>query len=485
MSAESPPRTEQPERPPGTSRRWWALVVIAAAQLMIVLDVTIVTVSLPTIQRALHISIAHRQLVLTIYTLTFGGLLLLGGRIADYAGRKRAFVIGLVGFAVASAVGGLSVNEGMLLATRGVQGCFAALLAPTILSLLTNTFPDPRERGKAFAVFGAVAGGGSAIGLTLGGVLTSYVSWHWIFYVNVPIAIAVLVGAALAITDISERRRSRFDLAGAVTVTAGLAALVYGFSEAVTAGWDAAPTLGLIIGGVVLLGVFATIQWRASSPLLPLRLVANRGRGAAYLTILLATVGMFGAFFFVPFFLQVVKGYSAVRTGVALLPMTGAVVVTAAIASRLMTRLPPRVLMGCGLVIAGGGMAWLAQLGVATSYAAGVLPPLLLLGAGLGLIFPVTSNLATFQIDPSEAGVASATLNVGQQVGGSLGTSLLNAVAAGATASYLASHRGATAHLAGLVHGYTRAFLWGAIILAVAAVVAFAVTKARLDDTGS
>jgi EmrB/QacA subfamily drug resistance transporter len=455
------------------------------AQLMIVLDVTIVTVALPTIQHALDISTANRQLVLTVYTLTFGGLLLLGGRISDYTGRKRAFIIGLIGFAAASALGGASVNSGMLLGARAIQGVFAALMAPTALSLLTNTFPDPAERGKAFAVFGAVAGGGSAVGLTLGGVLTSYLSWHWILYVNIPIAIVAVLGAMLTITEPGGHERARFDIAGAATVTAGLAALVYGFSEAVTNGWSASLTLGLIAGGVALLAVFAGIQWRTRHPLLPPRLVANRGRGAAYLTVLLATVGLFGAFFFLPFYLQLVLGYSAVKTGVALLPLTAAVIVTAAVVSRLMHRAQPRILMGTGLMIAAAGMAWLTQVSATSGYPGRVLPSLLALGVGLGLVFPVAANLATFQVAPRESGVASATLNVGQQVGGSLGTALLNAVAAGATADYLAAHHGRLAHAAGLVDGYTLAFAWGAVILVVAGLVAFLVTKARLDGSPS
>ncbi len=478
------PQTAATARPAhGTSRRWWALLVIALAQLMIVLDVTIVTVALPTIQHALDISTADRQLVLTVYTLTFGGLLLLGGRIADYTGRKRAFIIGLIGFAAASALGGASINSGMLLGARAIQGAFAALMAPTALSLLTTTFPDPAERGKAFAVFGAVAGGGSAVGLTLGGVLTSYLSWHWILYVNIPIAAVVVLGAMVTIKETGGRERARFDIPGAVAVTAGLAALVYGFSEAVIDGWTAPLTLGLIVGGVALLGVFAAIQWWTRHPLLPPRLVANRGRGAAYLTVLLATVGLFGAFFFLPFYLQVILGYSAVQTGVALLPLTGAVVVTAAVVSQLMHRTPPRVMMGAGLWTAAAGMAWLTQVSASSGYAGHVLPSLLLLGVGLGLVFPVAANLATFQVAPRESGVASATLNVGQQVGGSLGTALLNAVAAGATADYLAAHHSSAAHALGLVDGYTVAFGWGAVILAAAGLVAIVVTKARLDGS--
>lgn len=474
--------TTHSARAPWYTHRWWGLFVIALAQLMIVLDATIVTVALPSIEHGLDVSPADRQWVITAYTLAFGGLLLLGGRLADYVGRKRLFVIGLLGFAASSLLGGASINLGMLLTARAIQGGFGALLAPSALSLLTIMFRDPRERGTAFAVFGAVAGGGSGVGLTLGGVLTQHLSWHWVFYVNVPIAIIAAAGGMFLLVDTGRLRRVRFDFAGATTATAGLVALVYGFSEAVTRGWDAPMTLGLVGGGLALLALFVGIQSRVAQPMLPLWLLANRGRGAAFLTVGLAMVGLFGAFLFLPLYLQIILGYSAVKTGVALLPVTGGVLISSILVNKLVQRIPLRALLGTGLLAAAVAMGWLTRMGIDTGYATHILPSLIVIGLGLGLVFPIASNLATFQIAPDETGVASATLNTSRQVGSSLGIGLLNSIAARSTAGYLAAHHGAPAHALGLVHGYTVALAWGAVVLAVAGIGALFLTKARLDS---
>jgi EmrB/QacA subfamily drug resistance transporter len=440
-------------------RRWIALPIIALAQLMVVLDVTIVNIALPSAQRSLHISTADRQWVVTAYTLAFGGLLLLGGRIADYTGRKRTFLIGLIGFAAASAVGGAATNAAMLFGARAAQGVFGALLTPAALSLLTTTFTDPRERGKAFGVYGAVAAGGSAVGLLVGGALTEYLNWRWCLYVNVPIAVIAGLGALLVITETRAPGRARYDIPGVLTASGGLVALVYGFTKAQTDGWRAHITMGLIAGGAALLLVFLVVERFVSRPLLPLRLVRSRSRGGATLAVLLGILGMFAVFFFVNFYLQGVLGYSTVKTGVAFLPITGGVLTSSAVASSLIGRVRPRFLIGSGLLIAAGGMALLTRLGVDTRYVTHVLPGLVLVGLGLGLVFVPAVNTATYGVDPRDAGVASATVNTAQQVGGSLGTALLNTIA-------------------GTVHGYNVGNAVGAGILAFAGILALVLINA-------
>ena len=460
-------------------RRWIALPIIALAQLMVVLDITIVNIALPSAQNELHISDADRQWVVTAYTLAFGGLLLLGGRIADYTGRKRTFVIGLLGFAAASAIGGAATSTGMLLGARAAQGAFGALLTPSALSLLTTTFSDPRERGKAFAVYGAVAAGGSAVGLVLGGVLTEYLDWRWCLYVNVPIAAVAAVGALLAVTETRVPGKARYDVPGVITATGGLVALVYGFTKAQTDGWRADITVELIAGGAALLVVFLIIENFVANPLLPVRIIRHRSRGGADLSVMLGVLGMFGVFFFLNFYLQGILHYSTVKTGLAFLPMTGGVLAASAVASSLIHRIPPRFLIGPGLLIAAGGMSVLTRLGVHTSYASHVLPGLILVGFGLGLVFVPAINTATFGVDPRDAGVASASINTAQQVGGSLGTALLNTIAANATVSYLDAHgHNPAAAVAGTVHGYNVGNAWGAGILAVAGVLALLLINA-------
>lgn len=369
----------------------------------------------------------------------------------------------------------------MLLAARAAQGAFGALLAPSALSLLSTTFTDPDERGKAFAVFGAVVASGSAVGLVLGGVLTKYLSWHWVLYVNAPIAIAAAFGAVFFLREVRAEERTRYDIPGAVLATGGLVALVYGFTQAVEEGWTADVTVGLLAGGAALLLLFLAVEAAVRNPLLPLWIPRNRGRGGAYLTILLAMAGMFGVFLFLSFYLQSVKSYSALETGLAFLPMTGGILVSSAIVSRLMTRVPPRFLMGPGLFLAAAGMALLARLGIGSEYPADILPFLILMGLGLGSVFPIAVNLATFGVRAGDSGVAGATLNASQQVGASLGLALLNTIAANATTDYLASHGpGPRVRLKGLVHGYNLATAWGAGLLAAAGLIALILVNARL-----
>jgi EmrB/QacA subfamily drug resistance transporter len=422
-------------------RRWWSLVIIALSQLMIVLDITVVTIALPSAQADLHIAPADKQWVMTAYTLSFGGLLLLGGKIVDFVGRKNTLIIGLIGFAGASALGGASVTGGMLFGARAVQGAFGAILAPAALSLLTTTFTDPDERAKAFGVFGAIAGAGSAIGLILGGVITNYLTWRWTMYVNVIIAVVAVIGAVMLVVDRAPRHPVKVDYAGTALGCGGLLALVYGFTKAASDGWTDTTTLVFFAIAVVALVLFGIVQGRVSSPLLPPHIVLNRNRGGSFALMGLAAISMFGVFLFLTYYLQGIKGYSALRTGFAFLPMSATLIfVSVGIAARLLTKLPPRFLLVPGMLIAAGGMAWMTTISVGGSYASEVLPAEILLGIGFGLTFMPVFATATAGVAPQDAGVTSATLNTAQQVGGSIGTALLNTIAVSATATYLTSH---------------------------------------------
>jgi len=452
-------------------RRWLILGVVVIAQLMVVLDASIVTIALPSAQKALHISVANRQWVITAYTVAFGGLLLLGGRIADFGGRKRVFAIGLVGFGVASAIGGLSVNQGMLFGARALQGAFAALMAPAALSILTITFQsDAGERAKAFGAYGAVSGAGGAIGVLAGGILTQYASWRWCLLVNVPIALFAAVAAVRVVHESRAEGTTRYDVPGALLSTAGLVSLVYGFTKAETNGWSAPITLALLALAVILLVAFVAVEARSSHPLLPLRVVAERNRAGAFLASLLTGAGLFAMFVFLSYYLQEVLGYSALKAGLAFLPFAAGIVVAAAVSTSLVPRLGPRIPMTAGMLVGALGLGWLTQIGVHTSYWTHVLPPELLMSMGLGLAFPAFSSTALTRVQDRDAGVASALVNTTQQVGGSLGTALLNTVAATVTASYIVANGPAMAK-AGVVHGYSVAFALGAAMLAAGALV--------------
>ncbi len=459
-------------------KRFRALAIIAVAQLMIVLDATVVTIALPSAQRALNISVANRQWVLTAYTLAFGGLLLLGGRVADFVGRKRVFIISLLGFAGASALGGLAQTQEMLFGARALQGAFAAGMAPAALSLLTVTFTEPHERARAFGVYGAVAGSGAAIGLILGGLLTQYASWRWTLLINVPIAITAAVFAFFEIRESRAHGDSRYDIPGAVTVTGGLLALVYGFTRAALDGWGAPITVSLLVVAGVLLASFVVIEARSSHPLLPPRVVLDRNRGGSFLASLLVGIALFGTFLFLTYYLQGTLGYSALKTGFAFLPFSAGIIGGATLASRLLPRVGPRNLMTGGLVLSALGLAWFTQVGVHTGYLLHVLPAEIVVSFGMGLAFVPLNSTALIGVEPHDAGVASAMVNTTQQVGGSLGTALLNTLAASATASYLVAHgQSATAMAAGMVHGYTTAFTLSAVLLAAAAVSAFCLIR--------
>ncbi|MFC9546862.1 MFS transporter [Streptomyces sp. NPDC056956] len=477
------------------SNRWKALVFIALAQLMVVLDATIVNIALPSAQQDLGISDGNRQWVVTAYALAFGGLLLFGGRIADLWGRKRAFVLGLGGFAAASALGGAATNEAMMFGARALQGAFGALLAPAALSLLAVMFTDGKERAKAFGIYGAIAGGGGAVGLILGGFLTEYLDWRWTFFVNIPFAVVAAAGAYFVIREPSGgRNRSPLDIPGVVLSTLGLVALVYGFTRAESEGWSDALTIGMFVASAVLLIAFVLVESRVRAPLLPLRVVTERNRGGVYLSLGLAIIAMFGLFLFLTYYLQIVKGYSPVKTGFAFLPMiAGMVTGSTQIGARLMTRVPPRLLMGPGFLVAAVGMLLLTQLEIGSAYASLLLPGMLLLGLGMGTAFMPAMSLATLGVEPRDSGVASAMVNTSQQVGGAIGTALLNTIAASATTAYVADHIGGAAgpsqqqlvRMQGLVQGYTSAIWFAVGILVAAAVIALVLVNAGRPGEGT
>ncbi|WP_394436610.1 MFS transporter [Streptomyces sp. SGAir0957] len=466
-------------------RRWWGLVVIALAQLMVVLDATIVNIALPSAQTDLGMSDGNRQWVITAYTLAFGGLLLLGGRVADLVGRKRTFMIGLVGFALASAVGGAANGSGMLFAARAAQGVFGALLAPSALSLMTTTFTDPRERGKAFGIYGALAGAGGAVGLLLGGILTSYLNWRWCLYVNIPIAIVAVIGAKILLHDRPGHKDVRLDVPGVILGCGGLVAIVYGFSEAEPRGWGDSMVVSLLIGGVVALIAFVLWQGRAKSPLLPLHILRDRNRAGCFLTMGLATIGMFGLFLFMTYYLQGILGYSPVKTGLAFLPMSVAIIIgSTQISARLLPRVQARALMVPGMLLAACGLLILTQLDVDSAYATHVLPAELVMGLGMGLTFMPVFSTATHGVRPQDAGVTSAMVNTSQQVGGSLGTALLNTIATSATSTYIASHltdpsKKAQVVAEGVVHGYTHAIGYAVVAMLLAGCAAALLVNAK------
>jgi EmrB/QacA subfamily drug resistance transporter len=461
-------------------RRWLVLAVIGLAQLMVVLDATVMNIALPSAQHALHFSTVDRQWVVTAYTLAFGSLLLFGGRLADLLGRKVTFLIGLVGFAGVSAVGGASVGFAMLATARACQGAFAAILVPSALSLLTTTFTEPRERGRAFGVYGAIAAAGGAVGLLLGGALTEYLSWRWTLYINLCFAGVAFVGGAVLLDRGSARVKPQLDIPGLVLVSGGLFCLVYGFSNAATHSWHATSTYGFLVAGAVLLAAFGFWLTRAAHPLLPLRVVLDRNRGAAYLSMLFGSAAMFGTFLFLTYYLQQTLGYTPIVTGFAVLPIVAGIAVSANVSNIvLMPRLGPKPLVAAGMLIAAGAATWFAQLGPHTSYAGGVVGPLILTGVGLGMVIAPSINAGTFAVAPQDAGVASATVTVGQQLGASIGTSLLNTVFASAVTAYITAHA-ASARVIGLpaltsqalAHGYDRGFWWTAGILACGSIVA-------------
>ncbi|MFH8218003.1 MFS transporter [Streptomyces sp. NPDC018057] len=466
-----------PDTVPGASpRRWWILAVVAVAQLMVVLDATIVNIALPSAQRDLGFSDGNRQWIVTAYALAFASLLLLGGRIADLFGRRTAFLVGVVGFAAASALGGAAGGFGMLVTARALQGVFGALLAPAALSLLNTTFTDLRERARAFSVYGAIAGAGGAVGLLLGGLLTDALDWRWTLYVNVVIAVVAFAGGWILLGNHRDAAGSKLDVPGTVLVASGLFSLVYGFSNAETHAWGSPLTWGFLLAGGALLAAFAWWQTRAAHPLMPLRILLDRDRAASFVTVLITGAGMFGVFLFLTYYLQLNLGFSPTRTGAAFLPMVGALMVTAQLGTTvLVPRLGPKTVLPLGFAVATAGMAWLTGIGTGSHYVSAVLPQLVVIGVGLGLVMPPAMQLATGNVAAEDAGVASATVNAMQQVGGSIGTALLNTLAASAATDYL-SGRDATSpavRAQATIESYTTAFWWSAGLFAAGAVIAF------------
>jgi len=459
----------------GDRRRWLVLGVVALAQLMVVLDATIVNIALPTAQADLGFGDDSRQWIVTAYALAFGSLLLVGGRLADLVGRKPVFLVGLVGFAVASAVGGAAEGFGTLVAARGAQGVFGALLAPAALSLLTVTFTEGKERGRAFAVFGAISGAGGAIGLILGGALTEYLSWRWCLYVNVPIAVLAVVGALLFLP----RRASRaagapgLDVPGALLSVAGLVALVYGLASAETDGWTAGSTLGFIAAGVVLLAAFVLVETRVAHPLLPMRVVTDRTRGGAFLAVGIVGAGMFGVFLFLTYYLSTVLGYEPLPTGVAFLPLIVGITVSAQTSPALVARIGVKVPVALGFAVGALGLLVFTTLGTDSGYWTHVFPGLVVTGLGIGLVIAPAFSAATMGVQAADAGVASAAVNTFQQIGGSIATAVLSALAAAAATDALVGvdPGDPAALLQASVSSYTTVFAWSAGIFAAGAVL--------------
>jgi len=416
----------------GNRRLGLALFVIATAQLMVVLDSAIVNVALPHIQRALGFSGSGLEWVVTAYAVTFGGLLLLGGRSGDLLGRRKIFIAGLLLFSLASLFGGFATSEAWLLIARAAQGVGGAMIAPTALALITTTFPEGAPRNRAMGVYAAMSGGGAAVGLIAGGLLTTYLSWRWVMFVNVPIGIVTAILAGYVLSE-STRRRGRFDLPGAITSTAGVALLVYGLSNASTdqAGishWTDAKVIVSLAAAVVLLVTFALIESRSRHALMPLRILENRSRTGAYVVMLCLATAMFGIFFFLTIFVQEVLGYSALRSGVAFLPFAGTVVLMSGVVSQLISRVGARPFMVAGASITAVGMYWFSHLTVHSQYVSGLLGPMLVTSAGLGMLFVPLSLVALNKVRGEDSGVASSLLNTGQQVGGAIGLAALGTV---------------------------------------------------------
>jgi EmrB/QacA subfamily drug resistance transporter len=451
---------------------------------MVVLDATIVNIALPSAQQALHFSTDSRQWIVTAYALAFGSLLLLGGKLGDLFGRKWTFIVGLLGFALASAAGGLAQSFGVLVTARALQGVFGALLAPSALSLLTVTFAGSPDRPKAFGIFSAIAGAGGSVGLLLGGVLTQTLSWRWCLYVNLLIAVPAAILALRLLVNQGDPARPKIDLPGVLTATAGLFAVVYGFSNAETSSWgDPVTVTALALGAVLLVG-FVLIERVTEHPLLPLHIIWDRARGGMYASIALAVSGIFGVFLFLTFYMQQNLGFSPISTGLAFLPMNAVIIVTATtVQTKVLHRTGPKVVVVAGMTLGLLAMLFFTRITPGSGYVGHVLPGLLLVGLAMGSIFASAFGTATLGVKPNEAGVASAMVNTSQQVGGSLGTAFLSTLFASAAASYLVGHgqhHGAQTQAAALIHGYTTAFWWAAAIYAVGLAVALFVLPPRV-----
>ncbi|MGW7535331.1 MFS transporter [Amycolatopsis sp. NPDC054798] len=468
-------------------RRWLVLVVISLAQLMVTLDSTIVAIALPSAQHSLAISDTDRQWVITAYTLAFGGLLLLGGRLSDLLGRRRSLLVGLIGFAIVSAIGGAAPNGAVLIAARAAQGVFAAVLTPSTLALVNVTFTDERQRGKAFGVFGAILVTGGALGLIGGGLITQSLDWRWCLYVNVPIALIALFGALALLPPTPGDKPSTVDLPGCALGCGAMLSMVYGFNLAATRGWGSGLVIGLLAGAVVLATAFLVVETRSATPLLPLRLIGERNRAGSLISLALASFAMFGMFLFLTYQLQAVMHYSPLKAGLAFLPLlVSNVLVSGLVTGPLLSRVPPRLLLGPGLLIAAAGLLLLTNLSPDSQFLDGILPAELILGAGLGTVMAPSASTATAGVGPEVQGVVSASVSTSQQIGGATGTALLNTIATNATATYLATRpMDKPTVIAGTVHGYSTAGVWAAGVLVLAAVVAVVLINAKPQPRGN
>ena len=447
------------------ARRWWTLSVLSLAQLMVLLDVTVINIALPSAQRALHFSAGNRQWVITAYALAFGSLLLLGGRLSDLWGRRTALFVGLAGFALASALGGAAHSLEMLIIARAIQGVFGALLAPAALAALSVTFSEPKERATAFAIYGVIGGSGAAIGLILGGALTQWASWRWCLFINLFFAAIAIVGVSIFVPGGKSEHRTRLDVVGTALASVGLFFLVYGFSHAWTSSWGSPATWGSILIGVVVLFAFVWWQRRSPHPLLPLRIVMNRTRAGSLVSLLLTTMGIYAVFLLLAYYLEETLGFTPLRTGFAFLPLVLAITLSAGFASaRLLARTGPRPLVPTGMLLAAMGMVLFTRITPYSDYWGHVLPGLIVMGLGLGLIFAPAIASATAHVEPRDAGAASALVNTTQQIGGSLGTALLNTIAVTVTLRALDHSTPAlpSAGIAATLHGYSVAFWWAA-----------------------
>jgi EmrB/QacA subfamily drug resistance transporter len=463
-------------------RRGLALAIVLGAQLMIILDLTVVNIALPNIARGLNFSAPSLSWVLNAYTLTFGGLLLLGGRAGDILGRRRVFMAGIAVFTAASLAGGLAQSAGWLLAARAVQGVGGAIASPAVLAMITASFAEGRERARALGIYTFVVMGGGSLGLVLGGVITQWVSWRWVLFVNVPIGILVALASPLFLPE-TPRQPGHFDIAGALTSTAGMVSLVYGIIRAAADGWGNGVALAAFAAAGILLAGFLYRESRARQPITPLRLFADRGRAGSYLARLLIVAGMFGMFFFLTQFVQEILGFSPLRAGISFLPMTGALLAVSRLSPRLVSRFNPWWLMVAGMLPVVAGMAWLSRISPGTGYLAGILGPMLLLGAGMGVVFVPLTMASLAGVRPEDSGAASSMVNVMQQVGGSLGLAFL--VTAFSAASRNAAHHPA-AHLSRLVqahavvvHGVASAFTLAAALDVLALLVILTVMRTR------
>ncbi|WP_200955931.1 MFS transporter [Oerskovia sp. Root918] len=456
---------------PGASgpRRWWILLILALTQLLVVLDGTIVNIALPQAQLELGLTDTQRQWVVTAYALAFGALLLLGGRIADYWGRKRTYLLGMVGFGVASLLAGLARNGTELIAMRGLQGVFAALLAPAALALLTVSFPRGKDRNTAFAVFGSVAGVGAAVGLVLGGALTEFADWRWCLWVNVPVVLVALVAGALLIRESKAEGDNKYDVLGTVVVVLGLGSLVYGFTLAEHS-WVAPETIGCLAAGVVLIALFVWIESRVAQPLLPLRVLTNKVRAGAFLLQAIFGALMIGALLYLALHLQIVLGLSPLHAGLGTLPMTIMTLVLAPVITQLLPRFGPRPLMIGGPLVAAAALLYLSRITVGGSYAVEILPALIVLGVGMAMVLVPLQNVALSGVEPHDAGAASATVNASMQIGGSIGLSVFTTIYAGVVAGAVVTDE--ASQLAAFVDGYSAAFVATAVTLVVGAVIA-------------